>query len=507
LVKSITYLFQIRFVGIVSVFDMDIYLKFIDSISATRFDDAARVRPVGGPFAPQLKSGAGAMTKLFGHSVRSELLVLYLIETVVCFATIYALLVFGLAKAIPVDGTHAAIGAGVLALSSGLVSSASGLYQPVIWRRFGRFLIGTLVAALLLLLVAHLVLQVLAPAEAGPERWQALAGVLSALVAATMITHLGFAAASRGGLLTRRLAVLRSGAGPEPAGRELREEPFEVAMAGPAEAALQPDFAPEALRAARIWAVIAPEPAMIPVDRRLAWRQAGVRTLSEAEFMEQRLNRVDLALLPQDWLLRAQGLREGRLEIGLRRAFDIAGSLLLLLVTLPLLLLAAIAIKLETRGPVFYRQERVGRAGRVFTLFKFRSMVANAEAAGGPVWASQRDARITRVGRILRLTRIDEIPQVLNVLAGDMALVGPRPERPAFVEQLGQAIPRYHDRASVRPGITGWAQVNYPYGASVEDARMKLAYDLYYVKHRSLFLDLLILVATVRVVLFQEGSR
>ena len=177
-----------------------------------------------------------------------------------------------------------------------------------------------------------------------------------------------------------------------------------------------------------------------------------------------------------------------------------------MLVTLPLLLLTALAIKLDSPGPVFYRQERVGRDGRVFMLFKFRSMVVDAEK-GGARWATKHDTRVTRVGRFIRLTRIDEIPQVLNVLRGDMAFVGPRPERPAFVRQLAEQIPHYHDRAVVRPGITGWAQVNYPYGASVEDARMKLAYDLYYVRRRSLFLDLLILVATVRVVLFQEGSR
>jgi lipopolysaccharide/colanic/teichoic acid biosynthesis glycosyltransferase len=156
---------------------------------------------------------------------------------------------------------------------------------------------------------------------------------------------------------------------------------------------------------------------------------------------------------------------------------------------------------------VFYRQERVGQGGQRFMLLKFRSMRTDAEAQGKPVWASRGDPRVTRVGRFLRLTRIDEIPQVLNVLRGDMAFVGPRPERPAFVEELTQVIPRYEDRAFVKPGITGWAQVNYPYGASIEDARMKLAYDLYYLSRRSLFLDLLILVATIRVVLFQEGSR
>jgi exopolysaccharide biosynthesis polyprenyl glycosylphosphotransferase len=216
---------------------------------------------------------------------------------------------------------------------------------------------------------------------------------------------------------------------------------------------------------------------------------------------------VDTERLAPGWLARSNGMREGPVEGVFRRGFDILLGSVLLLATLPLLLITALAIKLDSPGPVFYRQERVGRGGRVFTLFKFRSMRQDAEAAGAPVWASQRDDRVTRVGRIIRLTRIDEIPQVLNVLRGDMAFVGPRPERPAFVEQLGRIIPHYNDRAVVKPGITGWAQVNYPYGASVEDARMKLAYDLYYVRRRSLFLDLLILVATVRVVLFQEGSR
>jgi exopolysaccharide biosynthesis polyprenyl glycosylphosphotransferase len=229
--------------------------------------------------------------------------------------------------------------------------------------------------------------------------------------------------------------------------------------------------------------------------------------LGAGEFAEQRSNRVDLSLLTPGWIAALPAPRAAGLQDGLRRGIDIAGSLALLLFTLPLLLLTALAIRLDSTGPILYRQERVGRDGRVFTLLKFRSMRTDAEAPGTPRWATKKDDRVTRVGRFIRLTRIDEIPQAINVLRGDMALVGPRPERPAFVEQLARAIPHYHDRAIVRPGITGWAQVNYPYGASVEDARMKLAYDLYYVKHRSLFLDLLILIATVRVVMFQEGSR
>jgi lipopolysaccharide/colanic/teichoic acid biosynthesis glycosyltransferase len=189
-----------------------------------------------------------------------------------------------------------------------------------------------------------------------------------------------------------------------------------------------------------------------------------------------------------------------------RRLRDVNGSLLLLFLTLPLCLLVACLIKLESRGPVMYRQERVGLHGKVFTLLKFRSMPVDAEAAG-PCWATERDPRITRVGAFIRAQRIDELPQLLNVLRGDMSLVGPRPERPCFTAQLARIIPRYDERAAVLPGLTGLAQVSYAYGASVRDARVKLDYDLRYITNRSLLLDLHILAATVRVVLFRIGAR
>jgi lipopolysaccharide/colanic/teichoic acid biosynthesis glycosyltransferase len=171
------------------------------------------------------------------------------------------------------------------------------------------------------------------------------------------------------------------------------------------------------------------------------------------------------------------------------------------------MILTAIAIRLDTKGPVFYRQTRVGVNGQPFTLLKFRSMRLDAEAGGKPRWASQDDPRITRVGGFIRLSRIDELPQLINVLKGEMGFIGPRPERPEFVSELTAAIPLYPRRACVKPGITGWAQDSYPYGASVDDARQKLSYDLYYIKYRSLLLDLLILIATIRVILFREGSR
>jgi lipopolysaccharide/colanic/teichoic acid biosynthesis glycosyltransferase len=190
----------------------------------------------------------------------------------------------------------------------------------------------------------------------------------------------------------------------------------------------------------------------------------------------------------------------------LRRARDVACCLLLLALMLPLMLLVACLIKAESPGPVLYRQDRVGLHGRVFTLLKLRSMRLDAEA-GGPCWAAQRDRRVTRIGGFIRICRIDELPQLINVLRGDMSLIGPRPERPFFTEQLTQVIHQYDERTRVLPGITGWAQVSYPYGASVEDARVKLNYDLYYIRNQTMQFDLLILFATVRVVLFGVGAR
>jgi exopolysaccharide biosynthesis polyprenyl glycosylphosphotransferase len=190
----------------------------------------------------------------------------------------------------------------------------------------------------------------------------------------------------------------------------------------------------------------------------------------------------------------------------IRRGRDVAISLLLLLLTLPIVLVVACLIKLESPGPVFYRQQRTGLHGRGFTLWKFRSMRMDAEASGA-CWASQRDPRVTRIGAFMRAHRIDELPQLANVLRGEMSLIGPRPERPIFVKQLVQAMPDFAARAQVLPGVTGWAQVNYPYGASVEDARIKLDYDLFYIRNRSLLLDLRILLRTVGVVLLRTGSR
>jgi exopolysaccharide biosynthesis polyprenyl glycosylphosphotransferase len=446
------------------------------------------------------------MTSLFGHSVRSDMLLLYVADALLCFLAVFALLV--LQVGMPAD--HGGLIAVPVAVAFGIIGGATGLYQPEAFARVRKLLIGVLVAGLIMMVLLP-VLALASPAD-GAQLGNHLVGVTLAVVGAVVTTRLGFAAARRSGRLAQRVAVVRGAAGGPfrldqakgaigPNGR------FRVVMDLAPGSDLETVLAPARLRGERIRMVIADDPASLPAALSGGLHAAGIRVVGESEFLEHHLARVDTDRLAPGWLARSNGMREGPVETIFRRGFDILLGSVLLLATLPLLLITALAIKLDSPGPVFYRQERVGRGGRAFTLFKFRSMRQDAEAAGAPVWASQRDDRVTRVGRIIRLTRIDEIPQVLNVLRGDMAFVGPRPERPAFVEQLGRIIPHYDDRAVVKPGITGWAQVNYPYGASVEDARMKLAYDLYYVRRRSLFLDLLILVATVRVVLFQEGSR
>lgn len=246
----------------------------------------------------------------------------------------------------------------------------------------------------------------------------------------------------------------------------------------------------------------------LPVDDLLKVKLEGARVSELSSFIERETGRVDLASVSPSWLIFSDGfLGSQQLAVVTKRMFDIVASAILLLISSPVLIVTAIAVKLSSPGPIFYLQERVGQFGRPFKVIKFRSMRVDAEKDGRPQWAQKGDPRVTTVGRIIRSTRIDEIPQIFNVFKGDMSFVGPRPERPFFVGDLAAQVPFYNERHVVKPGITGWAQLNYPYGASVEDARHKLEYDLYYVKNYSLFLDLLILIQTVRVVLWQDGVR
>ena len=246
----------------------------------------------------------------------------------------------------------------------------------------------------------------------------------------------------------------------------------------------------------------------LPLKDLLRIKTTGVHVNEISTFLERETGRVDLDSVSPSWLIFSDGFSSGRMLSSMfKRLFDISASLLLLILALPLILLGALAVKLDSKGPAFYRQRRVGLYGTGFDIIKLRSMRIDAEVAGQAVWAEKDDPRITRVGRFLRKTRIDELPQCWSVLKGEMSFVGPRPERPQFVEDLEQKLNYYAERHMVKPGITGWAQINYPYGASIEDARQKLEYDLYYAKNYSPFLDLLILLQTLRVVLFPEGAR
>jgi len=233
---------------------------------------------------------------------------------------------------------------------------------------------------------------------------------------------------------------------------------------------------------------------------------AGVRILDNVSFHELFSGKIILESLRPSWFVFTEGFKVSRLRLFLKRGFDVLAATLGLIVAAPLTLFVGFLIKITSKGPMLYRQERVGLGGKTFQLLKFRSMYTDAETHSGPVWAEKNDKRITPIGRFIRRFRIDEVPQMWNVLKGEMSFVGPRPERPYFVKQLSATIPYYNQRHIVKPGITGWAQVRYPYGASVEDAREKLQLDLYYIKHTNIGMDLKIIVATIRV-MFDKMAR
>lgn len=244
-----------------------------------------------------------------------------------------------------------------------------------------------------------------------------------------------------------------------------------------------------------------------PAENLVDLKFKGIEVLDVHTFYERLKGKILLNGLRPSWLIFAQGFKKNKLTKLQKRTFDILISSIGLLVTLPVSMITALLIKLESKGPVIYQQERVGEDGRIFNLFKFRSMRKDAEQDTGPVWAGKNDHRTTFIGKFIRKVRIDEIPQMVNVLKGDMSFVGPRPERPYFVEMLNKKIPYYNQRHSIKPGITGWAAVNYSYGATIEDAVEKLQYDLYYIKNYSLSLDVIIILKTIATVLGRKGSR
>lgn len=242
-----------------------------------------------------------------------------------------------------------------------------------------------------------------------------------------------------------------------------------------------------------------------PMEQLVACKMAGIEIINVQSFYERELNRVDLDTLRPSWLLFADGFYVSQYRNLMKRAFDIVVSLLLGLILLPVVMVVALFVFIETGRPIFYSQIRVGKGGKHFKIYKIRSMVIDAEKSGEAIWASENDARVTKVGAFIRNTRLDEIPQLWNVIRGDMSFVGPRPERPEFVDSLNEKIPFYSHRHAIKPGLMGWAQLHYSYGSSVTDAKNKLEYDLYYTKNHSIVMDLLIMIQTVEIVLLGKG--
>jgi len=405
--------------------------------------------------------------------------------------------------------------AAMLAVTIAGTAATIGLYRPEICIGRGRSLLTGTITALVafpaILLVSGANRMTL---NSGHIAW--LARLLMIWLPFVLLVRFALGALATRVPVTRLLLIVGDGTRASGLRRRLaakRHALFEPIAAGAGDmqgrnsqdAGLSARF----VRHRQIWGIVITEDEPAPDRHRalLDYKLRGVPVFSDLSFQEHHMGRIELDAIDASWLLFADGFQNGVLSRGLKRALDIAVCLSLTIATLPLMLATAAAIKLDSRGSVFYRQERTGLHGKTFTLLKFRSMAMNAEAGGIPQWARKRDPRITRIGAFIRVSRIDELPQLLNVLRGEMSMIGPRPERPSFVRELAQVIPFYSHRCYVKPGLTGWAQVNYQYGASVEDAREKLAYDLYYVKNRGVVLDMVILLSTVRVILFGEGAR
>ena len=468
------------------------------------------------------------MLRIFGHFVPLPSLALGLGEWVVLCAMFYLVAAPGEVWALHLAAQPAQAAVGIAALAL-VAMSAVGLYQPDVFFD-GRMMAIKIAAALVFVAPAAALVGILSslratdPVGVAWALWCLKASVV--WVGCVVVTRTALLRFFDGDLFRRPVVVLGTGSRARRiSDLVVRGENRSFAIKSFVHAGgdlrlvmgsqLDLDTTEDeqalsrfvAAAGAREVVVATDERRGMPIGQLLHCKIAGINVLDYLTFCERETRKVELDWLQPSWLIYSDGFRQGVWVGAAKRALDVAVSVLLLLFVLPVLIAAIIAIKLEDGGPVLYRQERVGLDGRPFTLMKLRSMRQNAERDGMPRWAQNGDPRVTRTGAILRKLRIDELPQLLNVLNGEMSFVGPRPERPPFVDELAAAIPFYRERHSVKPGITGWAQVNYPYGASLEDARHKLGYDLYYVKNRTLFLDVLILVQTVRVILFQEGAR
>jgi sugar transferase (PEP-CTERM system associated) len=417
----------------------------------------------------------------------------------------------------PALGT-VALYAFAFALLTTALNRAIGFYHLDASRGLAHIVAIALVSFFLATPVAYAIFNEL-PTRDAPNRFLQVSALLA--LAAIVVIRIWAAHSSFMPVLARRVMVLGTGPEAKAVEQSLRPGQFRVVgfypLRGDATdvppARLIPTDSPlvEIVRKLKVNEIIVAvgerRGGAMPLNELLECKLAGVRVLDLSSYFERALGQVRLDSLRASWLIFGDGFRQGLLRTIVKRIFDVAVAAILLVVTLPLMLITALLILLESGFPIFYRQERVGLAGRIIRVTKFRSMRTDAEVDGKPRWAASNDERVTRMGRFIRKYRIDELPQLVNVLKGDMSLVGPRPERPFFVEQLTQTTPFYAARHSVKPGLTGWAQVRYHYGATMDDAAKKLQFDLYYVKNHSLFLDLVVLFETVVVVVTGKGAQ
>jgi sugar transferase (PEP-CTERM system associated) len=463
------------------------------------------------------------MIRIFSHYIPIRTLALVSLETIVLVLSIY----FGLAVSfLPFDqviqGPGLSVTPKVLLLAFCIVTTmtAMGLYDSGVREDMGATVLRVLIAFAVGLAVASLALMLVPELSVGPN---ALMTTFAVALCGSAVTRTLFVGWITPHAFQKRVLVLGTGSRAASVDELVKDKGGLIKIVGylPIRSSQdhvdatrilsnQESLAECVKRHQATEIVIAVRDrrgGVLPVQELLECRLRGIEITDLASFFERERCQLHLESLNMSWMIFGAGFRQGFVRETVKRFFDVMTSAVLVLVTLPVMILTALCIYLEDRGPVFYRQERVGQGGRVFTIFKFRSMRNDAERDGQPRWAGAGDNRTTIVGRIIRKLRIDELPQILNVLRGDMSFVGPRPERPFFVEQLGSKIPYYGARHSIKPGITGWAQVRYPYGATLDDAVEKLQYDLYYVKNHTLFLDIMVLIETVQVVLWGKGAR
>ncbi|MCA0239441.1 MAG: TIGR03013 family PEP-CTERM/XrtA system glycosyltransferase [Proteobacteria bacterium] len=461
------------------------------------------------------------MIRIFSHYVSRQSMLRVLFD--LAFLLLAMLVVF-VAFADGLSAIGAQAGAPVLSVAAGMfiVNSASGFYQRSSNFTASQALGRATIALLIVLPLTYFVFDLLPPTVTNREaiKYAAMFGAGAVVLRRLYVTLWGADPLSR----TR---ILIFGAGPAAGivGATLKaSDPNahivgyvsgpnekEVSVASGELLSTDGQSLTETARRLQVDEIVVAlterRAGSMPLRQLLDCKLSGIKVYDIATHFEKTLGQIRIDYVNAGWLIFGSGFNQGVARSLIKRSFDLLCSFVLFVLALPIMLVTALLIKLESRGPLLYLQERVGQNGKTFKVCKFRSMRTDAEKDGRPVWAVANDSRVTRIGAIIRKLRVDELPQLFNVLKGEMSLVGPRPERPFFVEQLTAQIPYFAARHSVKPGVTGWAQVRYQYGSTVEDSQEKLQYDLYYVKNHSLFLDIVILFETVFVVLTAKGAR